>query len=46
MHVGAEQAGTRLKERQRVCPAAQWGLFNPAEHVGTVTQVKYRVLGR
>ena len=44
MHV-VSQARTRLQERQRVRPAAQWGRFNPAEHVGTVTQVKYRVLG-
>ena len=46
MHVGAAQACSRLQECQRVRPAAQWGRFNPAEHVSTVPQVKYRVLGR
>ena len=46
MHVGAAQARTRLQERQHVRPAAPWGRFHPAQHVCTVPQVKYRVLGR
>jgi hypothetical protein len=46
MHVDAAQARTRLQERHRVRPAAHWGGFNTAQHVSTVPQVKYRVLGR
>jgi hypothetical protein len=47
MHVGAAQARARLQERQCVRPAAPWGRFHPAQqHVSTVPQVKYRVLGR
>jgi hypothetical protein len=46
MHVGAAQASTRLKERQRVRPAAHWGrIYDPAQHVGTVMEVRCRVLG-
>jgi hypothetical protein len=40
MHVGAAQARTRLQERQRVHPAAQWGRFDPAQDASTVPQVK------
>ena len=40
MHVGAAQARTRLKDRQRVHPAAHWGRFDPAQHVSTVPKVK------
>jgi hypothetical protein len=47
MHVGAAQACARLQERQCVRPAAHGGRFhpNPAQHVSTVPQVKFRVLG-
>ncbi len=46
MHVGAAQARTRLKERQRVHRAAHWGRFDPAQHhVPTVRQVKCWGLG-
>ena len=46
MHVGAAQARTRLQERQRVCPAAHRGLFNPVQDVSAVPPVRHRVLGR
>jgi hypothetical protein len=46
MHVRSAQARTRLQECQRVGPAARGGRFHPAQHVSTVLQVKYRVLGR
>ncbi len=46
MHVGAAQARSRLKERQRVRPAAHWGrIYNGAQDVTTVAEVRCRVLG-
>ncbi len=45
MLVGVAQARTRLLERQRVRPAVHRGRFHPAQHVPTVPQVKFRVLG-
>jgi hypothetical protein len=45
MHLGAAQARTRLKDRQRVRQAAHWGRIDPAQDVSTVPQVKCRGLG-
>ncbi len=46
MHVVVAQARARLQERHHVRPAVHRGRLVWTQNVSTVSQVKYRVLGR